>query len=37
MTKTGSNTFTWQAKDYVTDADIRILYVSGDGSALGIK
>ena len=37
LTKTGPTTFTWQAKDYVPDADIRILYVSGDGSALGIK
>jgi hypothetical protein len=37
VTKTGPTTFTWQARDYVPDADIRILYVSGDPAALGIK
>ncbi|MCF4126580.1 DUF4424 domain-containing protein [Methylobacterium sp. SyP6R] len=35
--KTGPTTFVWEAKDYVPDADLRILIVSNDDALLGIR
>ncbi|PIK74673.1 hypothetical protein CS379_01295 [Methylobacterium frigidaeris] len=35
--KTGPTTFVWEAKDYVPDADLRILIVSNDAALLGIR
>ncbi|MET7242108.1 DUF4424 domain-containing protein [Methylobacterium sp. EM32] len=35
--KTGPTTFVWEAKDYVPDADLRILIVANDDALLGIR
>ncbi|KMO43248.1 hypothetical protein VQ03_08720 [Methylobacterium tarhaniae] len=35
--KAGATTFVWEAKDYVPDADLRILIVSNDDASLGIR
>ncbi len=35
--KTGPTTFQWEAKDYVPDADLRILIVANDDALLGIR
>lgn len=37
IVKTGPTTFVWTATDYVPDADLRVLYVSPDAKALGIR
>lgn len=37
VTKTGPTTFRWEARDYVPDEDLRVLFVSRDPEALGIK
>lgn len=35
--KTGPTTFVWEATDYAPDSDLRILIVSNDDGALGIR
>lgn len=35
--KTGPTTFVWEARDYAPDSDLRVLVVSNDDEALGIR
>jgi hypothetical protein len=37
VTKTGPTTFRWEATDYAPDDDLRVLFLSADPAAVGIK